>query len=485
MTSIERIRDGRGSVSGLTSADGVTTNSYQYDPYGNTIFGTPVSINYYGYNGESANTNTGYQYLRARYYNPVNGNFTTEDTNTGTTENPLTRNRYGYVNNNPLNYEDPTGHSLWSKIKSAASKVVSTVKKVAKKVVNTVKNVAKKVVNTVKSAVNWVVNAVTHPKQTIRNAVYTAQRTYRNVKRAASSAGSNFVKSVSSGFQKAGRTFSSFKEYVSVRTSEIKATIKRELCTTAKKITDALGKVDWKSVGITVVATAAAVGVGVLTGGVGLAAAGALGVAQGSLGAAVVAGAVTGAIGGATYSGTESILSGDSAGEVVKDTLTGGLFGGLTGGATGALGYGVNSLLNGATKTQSGHITEMATKELSSSADDVATPLLEDKRSGQLLLEDKRSGQLALPDKSSNVKAGSSKADILAQNRETGRAFEKQEFAKFSSEYNNSVEQITVKTSSGVKTRVDAIGLDTNGDVVIREFKSSTTAPLTSITNIK
>ena len=339
--------DGRGSVSGLTPADGVTTNSYQYDPYGNTIFGTPISINYYGYNAESTNTNTGYQYLRARYYNPVNGNFITEDTNTGTTENPLTRNRYGYVNNNPLNYEDPTGHSLWSKIKSAASKVVSTVKKVAKKVVTTVKNVAKKVVNTVKSAVNWVVNAVTHPKQTIQKAVEQAQTTYRNVKRAASSAGSNFVKSVSSGFQRAGRVFSSFTEYVSVKTSEIKATIKRELCTTANKITDALGKVDWKSVGIAVVATAAAVGVGVLTGGVGLAAAGALGLAQGSLGAAVVAGAVTGAIGGATYSGTESILSGDSAGEVITDTLTGAGTGLLSGGAFGALGYGANKLVNG------------------------------------------------------------------------------------------------------------------------------------------
>ena len=383
--------DGRGSVSGLTSADGVTTNSYQYDPYGNTIFGTPVSINYYGYNGESTNTNTGYQYLRARYYNPVNGNFTTEDTNTGTTENPLTRNRYGYVNNNPLNYEDPTGHSLWSKIKSAASKVV-----------NTVKNVAKKVVNTVKSAVNWVVNAVTHPKQTIKKAVSTVQNTYRNVKRTATSAGSNFVKTVSSGFQKAGRTFSSFKEYVSVRTSEIKATIKRELCTTANKITDALGKVDWKSVGITVaaigVSTLAVVATGGLATGVVL---GAL-PAMGGLGTAVVTGAVTGVIGGASYSATESILSGDSAGEVVQDTLKGGLLGGLTGGATGALGYGVNNFIKGVTKTQPGHITEMATKDLSSSADDVATPLLEDKRSGQLLLEDKRSGQLALPDKSGN-----------------------------------------------------------------------------------
>ena len=76
--------------------------------------------------------------------------------------------------------------------------------------------------------------------------------------------------------------------------------------------------------------------------------------------------------------------------------------GGITGGATGALGYGVNSLVKGVTKTQPGHITEMAIKDLSPSADDVATPLLEDKRSGQLLLEDKRSGQLALPDKSGN-----------------------------------------------------------------------------------
>ena len=73
-----------------------------------------------------------------------------------------------------------------------------------------------------------------------------------------------------------------------------------------------------------------------------------------------------------------------------------------------------------------------------------------------------------------------SKADVLAQNRANGRAFEQQEFAKFSSQNNNAVEQITVKTSSGVRTRVDAIGLDANGNVVINEYKSSLTAPLTS-----
>ena len=50
----------------------------------------------------------------------------------------------------------------------------------------------------------------------------------------------------------------------------------------------------------------------------------------------------------------------------------------------------------------------------------------------------------------------------------------------FSQNCSDAVEQITIKTSSGVKTRVDAIGLDTNGNDVIQEYKSSLTAPLTN-----
>ena len=74
---------------------------------------------------------------------------------------------------------------------------------------------------------------------------------------------------------------------------------------------------------------------------------------------------------------------------------------------------------------------------------------------------------------------GGSKADVLANNRIQGAAFEKQEFAKFSANTTDAVEQVTIKTTSGVKTRVDAIGLDSNGKVVINEFKSSATATLT------
>lgn len=129
--------DGRNSVTGILTETANLTNSYQYDPYGNLTSGTADGVNYYGYNGESTNVKTGLQYLRARYYNAENGTFTTEDSDLGTTKNPLTRNRYAYTSNNPVNYDDPTGHSWWKK-------AVSAVKNVGKKIVNTAKNIEKK-----------------------------------------------------------------------------------------------------------------------------------------------------------------------------------------------------------------------------------------------------------------------------------------------------------------------------------------------------
>ena len=57
------------------------------------------------------------------------------------------------------------------------------------------------------------------------------------------------------------------------------------------------------------------------------------------------------------------------------------------------------------------------------------------------------------------------KADTLAQNRAQGKAYEQQQFAKFSSQNSNAVAQITIKTESGVKTRVDALGIDSNGEI--------------------
>ncbi|MGG2919420.1 RHS repeat-associated core domain-containing protein [Brevibacillus parabrevis] len=45
---------------------------------------------------------SGFYYLRARYYDPKMGRFISEDTVKGQVDNPLSLNRYTYVHNNPL-----------------------------------------------------------------------------------------------------------------------------------------------------------------------------------------------------------------------------------------------------------------------------------------------------------------------------------------------------------------------------------------------
>ena len=249
--------DGRNSVTGILTENANLTNSYQYDPYGNLTSGTADGVNYYGYNGESTNAKTGLQYLRARYYDAENGTFTTEDSDLGTTENPLTRNRYDYTTNNPLNYSDPTGHSLWGRIKSTAKKAAKAVKSVGKKIVNTAKKVVKTVVNTAKKAAKTIVNAVKGVAKTAKNAAKHAKQTYQSVKNRVTSSstyqkitsrGSQFIRSVSNGVQRTEKIYTSFKSYASERTKEIRQTIKHELCTTSNRISTSLGKADWNTV---------------------------------------------------------------------------------------------------------------------------------------------------------------------------------------------------------------------------------------------
>ena len=350
--------DGRNSVTGILTENANLTNSYQYDPYGNLTSGTADGVNYYGYNGESTNVKTGLQYLRARYYNAENGTFTTEDSDLGTTENPLTRNRYDYTTNNPLNYSDPTGHSLWSRIKSTAKKAAKAVKSVGKKIVNTAKKVVKTVVNTAKKAAKTIVNTVKGVAKTAKNAAKHAKQTYQSVKNRVTSSstyqkitsrGSQFIRSVSNGVQKIGKTYTSFKSYVSERTAEIRSEVVRHMCTTTNRITDKLGKVDWnavKKVAIGITAVTVSGLVVAATGGLAAGAVLAALPAMGGLGTAMVSGAVIGAIGGASYSAVNSGLSGNSLKQVAKDTLVGGIAGAVTGGVIGGLSYGAGKLLN-------------------------------------------------------------------------------------------------------------------------------------------
>ena len=166
--------DGRGSVVQLLK-DGAVTQEYAYDAYGYINadeFG--IQAPFYGYNGEEQNPFTGLQYLRARYYAPQNGGFITQDSFSGVLTNALSQNRYTYAHNNPVNYADPSGHSIWDSIKNGVTNAVNSVK-------NFVSNVANKVSSAVSSAVNTVKSAVTGTTtKTVANTSSAVKKSYTN-----------------------------------------------------------------------------------------------------------------------------------------------------------------------------------------------------------------------------------------------------------------------------------------------------------------
>ena len=81
-------------------------NYYEYGAFGDFREKQEEVENRFGYNGEIFDPIGGQYYLRARYYNPVIGRFTQEDTYYGDGLN-----LYAYCRNLPIGYEDPSGHA--------------------------------------------------------------------------------------------------------------------------------------------------------------------------------------------------------------------------------------------------------------------------------------------------------------------------------------------------------------------------------------
>lgn len=110
--------DGQGSVTALTSeTKGVRPRIVDFESY--KAFGTQGHSNRnfkqpFRYTGEQLDDHiqSEYVYLRARYYDPAIGRFTSRDPAAGNRMNPQSLNRYSYVENNPANYTDPSGNQL-------------------------------------------------------------------------------------------------------------------------------------------------------------------------------------------------------------------------------------------------------------------------------------------------------------------------------------------------------------------------------------
>ena len=104
-------KDIQGSTSSLVKEDGSADATYQYTDFGETtIQGDDQAKNEVSYTGGIYDQSTGLYYLNARYYNPEDGRFMTEDSYRGEIMNPETGHLYVYCANNPVNYVDPSGH---------------------------------------------------------------------------------------------------------------------------------------------------------------------------------------------------------------------------------------------------------------------------------------------------------------------------------------------------------------------------------------
>ena len=102
--------DGLGSTRSLTNSDGELTQTYNYHPFGQGINHPGELSTNHLFTGEYFDQDLSYYYLRARYYTPTLGRFTSldpaEDVN-----NKL--HKYVYCGNDGNNHIDPNGDLSW------------------------------------------------------------------------------------------------------------------------------------------------------------------------------------------------------------------------------------------------------------------------------------------------------------------------------------------------------------------------------------
>ena len=88
----------------LTNAAGDETAFYGYDAFGTLSYGTPGSP--FGYAGQYADASSGLDNMRARWFEPQTGAFTTRDPAFAQTDQA-----YAYASDDPVNKSDPSGLS--------------------------------------------------------------------------------------------------------------------------------------------------------------------------------------------------------------------------------------------------------------------------------------------------------------------------------------------------------------------------------------
>jgi RHS repeat-associated core domain len=123
------LSDHLGSTTLLINESGVEVERTEYYPYGEVQSG---GLEKYGFTGQENDADTELMYYGARYYSPEFRIFVQPDTMLPDLYNPQALNRYSYCLNNPVKYNDPSGHHpAVAALATAALVAVTTVLDVA------------------------------------------------------------------------------------------------------------------------------------------------------------------------------------------------------------------------------------------------------------------------------------------------------------------------------------------------------------------
>jgi len=302
-------------VVGQFTATGTSlAGSASYDPLG-AVLATVGMVGNLGYQSEWTDTTTSRVNMLARWYNTDTGQFDTRDTQSNSpVPASIAANRFQYGDGSPLLNTDPSGHSLWGKIKSSASAVAHVVSNPVAAVQATYNYVASgQAWNDVKAATNYVVDKTKQATKVVVKATSTWVK--------------NKVNTVRDKYNQA-------RECINGGVSKcVKETAKKAVKAvgeTVKNTYNAIKEDPWKFVATAAVGILATVAVGALC---------ATGV-----GCLILAGAVAGAMqAGAGY--MVDVARGDAefSWHGLADTM-------IEGGLDGALSAGVSKFTGGATK---------------------------------------------------------------------------------------------------------------------------------------
>ena len=106
------LHDAQGSVRQLADGAGAITDAYDYSAFGEERAALGATPNPYRYGGQWLEATSRLYHLRARWMDPRVGRFLSTDPFPGVPRSPISLHRYGYANQGPVTFGDPSG--LWS-----------------------------------------------------------------------------------------------------------------------------------------------------------------------------------------------------------------------------------------------------------------------------------------------------------------------------------------------------------------------------------